>query len=53
MEIFKETKGPTLISEMTKIPLQQKRETQNGRYTKDLIKRRGEKREQKKQIAML
>jgi len=48
VEIFKETKGPTLISEMTKIPLQQKRETQNGRYTKDLIKRRGEKREQKK-----
>ena len=42
-----------MISEMAKVPLQLKRETQNGRYTKDLIKRRGEKREQKKQIAML
>ena len=40
MEIFRETSGPTLISEMAKVPLQQKRETQNGRYTEDLMKRR-------------
>ena len=30
-----------MISEMAKVPLQLKRETQNGRYTKDLMKRRG------------
>ena len=40
MEIFRETGGLTLISEMAKVPLQLKRETQNGRYTEDLMKRR-------------
>jgi hypothetical protein len=45
VEIFRETGGLTLISEMAKVPLQQKRETQNGRYTKDLmIRRSGRKR---------
>jgi hypothetical protein len=40
VEIFRETGGLTLISEMAKVPLQRKRETQNGRYTEDLMKRR-------------
>ena len=36
-----------MISEMAKVPLQLKRETQNGRYTKDLIQGEVGEKEQK------
>ena len=51
MEIFRETRGPTLISEMAKVPLQLKKgNTERSLYKGFNEKARWEK-ESKKQIA--